>query len=312
MKAVSIGALNLDIIHQVPHIVQPGETLTSTSRTVLAGGKGLNQAVALRRAGLDVMVAGRIGRDGNTLVQYLESAGIDTSLVTIADGVTGYAVIQVEPQGENSIILHPGENRNLTDHDINQMINALEPTDAAFFQNEINRVPEIIDRAKKKGTTIILNPSPFDETISQINLRNVDYLFVNRLEGAALTNKSDPMEITHAILHMAPNIKVIVTLGHLGALYADSHETHAVTALDVDVKDSTGAGDTFLGYFMAEVLSTKQPLAKQPLEALQFASAASALAISREGAAQAIPTRAEVAHLQERGAHLQGQGVARF
>ncbi|MDD7464650.1 MAG: ribokinase [Actinomycetaceae bacterium] len=367
MKVISFGSLNLDITHRVPHIALPGETLTSTHRAVFPGGKGLNQAVALRRAGMDVYMAGKVGRDGLPLIEYLNAEGIDTSLVRITDGVTGYAMIQVDDAGENSILLYPGENRNLTSQEIDDVLTNVSAGDVVVFQNEINDVPSTIDRAKLRGATVVLNPSPCDAAISEVKLENVDYLFVNELEGAALAKLEgaalaelegaalaklegaasagarDPKEILANLRERYPHLHVILTLGARGAYYCGDSTLEFAKALPTSVVDSTGAGDTFLGYFMAEILTQANPhensqtgsqmdtqtnaqmgsqtganpavdaRASSPADAqvglqaspqvslqtsldraLQFASAAAAIAVSRSGAAQSIPTRAEV------------------
>ena len=289
MKIVNFGSLNIDRVYQVEHLVRPGETITSLGYQEFAGGKGLNQSIALARGGAEVYHAGKIGSDGSFLVDVLASSGVDVSLVFTGDGQTGHAIIQVDASGENAIVLFAGENRTLTDDEVSTVIDRMESGDYLLLQNEINSVHEIINRGSAKGLNIVFNPAPITTDIQTVPLDRINWLIVNETEGQAISGKSEPVQIMDTIIERYPTLSLVLTLGGSGVHYADAHNRYFIPAEKVEPVDTTGAGDTFIGYFIAEIVggSTVE-------ESLIAANKAAALCVTRPGAADSIPHRHEL------------------
>lgn len=179
---LSYGSLNLDLVYQVPHFVQAGETLSSTSRTVHCGGKGLNQSIAAARAGGTVSHAGKIGGDGTVLTDILRESGVDTDFVTVGDGPSGHAVIQVDPSGQNCILLFGGCNQEITHEEIDRVLAHFQAGDYLILQNEINGLDYLMTQAARRGLRIVFNPSPIDESISRLPLGEAWLLIFNEIE----------------------------------------------------------------------------------------------------------------------------------
>lgn len=282
----------MDYVYEVPHIIVPGETLTSLSRNIYPGGKGLNSTVALARAGANVYFAGTIGNDGaEWLVEVLKDAGANTDLVAKIDGPSGHTVIQVDPAAENCIIVFPGSNRQNSINHIDEVLANFDEGDFLVLQNEINDLPYIMEKAKGRGLQIVFNPSPCDEIIDTLPLETVDYLIVNEAEAARLAHlpEETPMDEILATLHEKyPDAKMVVTLGGQGALFYDDGNVVRQGIFPAEAVDTTGAGDTFLGNFVTGLSE-----GMTPEEALKLAAAASSIAVSRKGAATSIPTRSE-------------------
>lgn len=163
MKILNFGSLNIDYTYSVDHIVHPGETITSGSLEVFPGGKGLNQSIALARAGADVYHAGLIGEDGIFLRDLCRESGVKTGYIRETETRTGNAIIQVSEKGENCIILYPGANREQTEEYIDEVLKGFGEGDVLLLQNEINLLDYLISKGAEKGMKIVLNPSPFDE-----------------------------------------------------------------------------------------------------------------------------------------------------
>ncbi|MBQ9783844.1 MAG: ribokinase [Clostridia bacterium] len=290
MKLLNFGSLNLDYVYSVEHFVQAGETVASERLEQFAGGKGLNQSVAFARAGAETYHAGLIGAEGEMLRQTLTDSGVDTGNVRTVDGIScGHAIIQVTPAGENCILLFGGANRQITDPFIDEVLSDFGAGDWLMLQNEINGLDSIIQRAHAKGMTVILNPSPCDERITALDLSRIDWLILNETEGCQITGKREPEAILETLLCRYPYMKVVLTLGSRGSVYADRSTRAEQDIFPVRAVDTTAAGDTFTGYFFSSVMA-----GKTPAEALRIASAASALAVSRKGAAPSIPRMEEV------------------
>ncbi len=289
-RILNFGSLNIDHVYTVEHIVSPGETVDSLEMEVFPGGKGLNQSVALAKAGAEVYHAGKIGKDGSFLTRLLQSAGVDVSFVETINGYTGKAIIQVESTtGQNSIILYGGANRQMTELYIDQVLGAFSGNEILVLQNEINLVEYILRKAAKKGMQIALNPSPIGEELKQWNLHGVTWLLLNEIEGEALTGEKDPDQITDSLLKQYPEMKIVLTLGKEGALYRDREKSFRQGIYQTQAVDTTAAGDTFTGYFLAA-----SARGVSPEEAMEEAAKASAITVSRPGAAVSIPTRQEV------------------
>ncbi len=289
MKILNFGSLNVDYVYSVDHFVTPGETISSDKRELFCGGKGLNQSVAFARAGADIYHAGNVGNDGEMLTDLLESTGVDVRFVNKCDLPSGHAIIQVNSDGENCIILFDGANGAVTENQINKTLDFFDKGDAIMLQNEINDIDVIVSKAKQKGLITVLNPSPFNKKISAVNLSDIDWLIINETEGKGMSGKTHPDDIVEELLSRYKDIKIVLTLGKDGAMYADKSCRYVQPIINAPVVDTTGAGDTFTGYFFTAVFS-----GKTPKDALLIASAASSIAVSRKGAAPSIPTMDEV------------------
>jgi ribokinase len=290
MKFLNFGSLNIDFVYNVPNIVREGETLKSSGLSVFCGGKGLNQSVALARAGAEVWHAGKIGSDGDMLIDKLSSTGVNVSCVKKWEaGRSGNALIQVDENGQNSIILYGGANQAITLDDIDDIISHFEKNDIILLQNEINFIPQIIKKAKEAGLLIAINPAPMEKMVKQYPMEFIDVFIVNEIEGAELTGKELHDEIISEMEKLYPNAEIVLTLGSMGVIVASKGKRYSHGIYDVHVVDTTAAGDTFIGYYLSSRAS-----GKAIEECLRIASIASALAVSRQGAADSIPDMAEV------------------
>mgnify|MGYP000132424418 CR=1 FL=1 len=289
MKIINFGSINIDHVYNVEHFVRPGETLKSESYTIFSGGKGANQSISLAHAKADVLHAGKIGQDGIWLKEKLQKSGVDTRLIKTVDTPTGDAVIQVNKEGENAIIIHGGDNQTFSDSDIQKVLSSTEVGDFLLLQNETNTVEKVLQKSKSMGLTIVFNPAPMTETIKNYPLELVDIFILNEVEGEALTNQDNPDEILNAMQKLYPKSRVVLTLGKEGVIYAHNKQRIKAPALKVKAIDSTGAGDTFIGYFLAE-LSRGSEIEK----CLEMGIKASALCVTRKGAADSIPKLNEI------------------
>ncbi len=289
ISILNFGSLNIDHVYHVASFVRPGETVSSLRYDRIPGGKGLNQSVTLARAGANVFHAGKVGSDGKFLVELLRRDGVNTDWVAENGSVTGHACIQVDENGQNCIVLHGGANREITVDEVHQVLDAFHAGDWLVLQNEISCLPEIVQAAAERELVIVLNPSPITPDLLKMDLSPVSYLLLNETEGKDLTGETQPQKITAALLGRYPNLKIVLTLGGDGALYADAASSVSVPACSVQAVDTTAAGDTFTGYFIAAV-SAGEPVR----EALIRASQAAAIAVSRPGASISIPNKQEL------------------
>ena len=290
MKVLSFGSLNIDYVYHVDHIVNKGETISSASLDVIPGGKGLNQSIALAKAGAKVFHAGKIGEEGTFLLDWCRENGVNTDWVGIeTDTKTGHAIIQVDEHAENCIVLFGGSNQKQTKEQIDKTMEAFGKGDVLLLQNEINHLPYLIDKAYEKEMMIILNPSPMNEKIFECDLKKVSLFLLNEVEGEQISGVKDEKEMCAMLREKYSNAKFVLTLGSKGAYYFDQKDICFQEAFKVDAVDTTAAGDTFTGYFVAEMLngSTVE-------RALKVAAKASSIAVSRKGASVSIPVREEV------------------
>lgn len=293
MKVLNFGSLNLDYVYQVDHFVAPGETLSSTAQVVNPGGKGLNQSIALARAGAETCHAGCVGAGGEGLRSLLAENGVDTAFLRPVEELQGNAVIQVVPSGENCILLFGGSNQCVTGAQIDETLGAFRPGDYLVLQNEMNELPRMVDRAYERGLRIVLNPSPFDEKLKAVDFAKLTWLLMNEVEAGQLSGSEDP-EQAWALLHgKYAGLSVLITLGKEGSVAyrvtENGVETARQAAFPVQAVDTTAAGDTYTGYFIGGLMEGL-PLA----ECMRRASMASAISVTRPGAAPSIPTRDEV------------------
>ena len=288
MKVLNVGSLNIDHTYQLERIVAPGETITSKQMSVYAGGKGLNQSIAIARAGIEVYHAGKIGIDGQFLIELCNDSGVNSTFIETGVIPTGNAIIQVTSQGQNSIILYPGANRSLDKAWIDKVLTEFSKGDILLL-HEVNLIDYLIIEGKKKGMNIFLNPSPYDEYIDKCDLSLVNTFLMNEVEGAQITGCYDPECILTRMKNLYPQAKVVLTLGQDGVYFQDKEQRVYQPARTVKAVDTTGAGDTFTGYYIAAVIE-----GKSAIEALTFATNAAALAVMKAGAANAIPKRHDV------------------
>lgn len=289
MKILNIGSLNIDDVYSVEHFVKPGETLSSLEYNKFCGGKGLNQSIALANAGAEIYHAGAIGDDGLFLKDRLDRAGADTSLVKVGNTATGCAIIQVVPEGENSIILYKGANHSLTDADIDGFLGPFGKGDYLLLQNEVNMLEKIINKAHAKGLIIAINPAPMDKSILKLPLDKIKIFIVNEIEGEGFTGETIPEKIGDVFMKKHPDAILVLTLGADGVYYRDAKETITLPAEKITPVDTTAAGDTFIGYFLAGTAAGEAP---EPV--LKRATHASAITCTRLGAADSVPLLQEV------------------
>lgn len=287
-KFLNFGSLNQDMVYSVDHTVRAGETTASSKLEFFCGGKGLNQSIALARAGAEVRHAGCVGSDGERLTSKLRENGIDTGLIKKCDMPSGHAIIQVDKNGQNSILLFGGANKQISEEQIAEVMSDFKAGDRLFLQNEINNVDKIISAASEKGMEIVFNPSPFGEEILSYPLDKITWFVVNETEAQELTGESDPDKILSVFSEKYPSAKILLTLGSDGSVCRADGKIYRQEIFRVPVADTTAAGDTFLGFFFALVDSHGID------GALEYASAASAVAVSRKGASSSIPLLNEV------------------
>lgn len=290
MKILNLGSLNIDKIYEVEHIAKEGETILSNKHAVFHGGKGLNQSIALARAGAMVYHAGYIGTDGNTLRETLSEAGVYVDLISQIEDVSGHAIIQIDQYGQNSIIVHGGANQLVSKDYIDEVLAKFEAGDMLLLQNEVTNAAYAMTQAKKKGMLVALNPSPITRELLAYPFHQVDYLILNEVEGAALSGVEQFEEMVSVLHQKFPNTAIVLTIGINGVLYQDRSQSLQHDAYLVDAVDTTAAGDTFCGYFLASIAKNTNEVAI----ALELASKASALAVSTKGASNSIPTLEKV------------------
>jgi len=292
MKFLNYGSVNIDLVFTVDHMVEPGETLSSSSFFRSAGGKGANQSAALAKAGASVTHAGKIGSDGQFLVDLLLGYGVDTSLIRLYEGATGQALIQLDKHKQNAIVLYGGGNVQITVGEIDESLSLFVAGDMLVLQNEIVHTSYLIEQAKKKGMNVCLNTAPFDEKILALPLQLVDILVVNEIEGAALANTAKGAsfdQVLDALVEAYPEGEIVLTVGKGGAYYGYKEVRLHEPIYDLPVVDTTAAGDTFIGYFL-----TSRSLGHDNQSSLRYACKASGLAVSRLGAMGSIPLASEV------------------
>ena len=289
MAILNFGSLNIDYVYRVGHIVRPGETLPSQSFEVFAGGKGANQSVAAAKAGAKIRHAGKVGEDGRWLIDKLVAVGVETGLIGVGDGRTGHAIIQVDDSGQNAIVLHAGANHHIERNQIDRAIGNAEAGDVLLLQNEINDIAYLIERGHKARLAVCFNPAPFDQDVLDYPLELVDTFVVNETEAAGLSGKSSAGKSLAVLAQRFGGAKIILTLGDKGVSYRCGDEAIDVPAVRVDAVDTTAAGDTFIGYYLAA-----QTQGLDIRKCLELATRAAAICVSKAGAMDSIPGRQEL------------------
>lgn len=298
MRILNLGSLNFDKVYDVPHFVGAGETILASNYSEFLGGKGLNQSLALGRAGADITHAGAVGPDGQPLIDALSENNVHTALIQKVDTVSGNALIQCV-NGQNCIIVYPGANHCITEEYIDRVVSEFSAGDILLLQNEISCGDYAITRAKEQGMYVAFNASPITPSLFEFPLDLVDCFLINEVEGKALVQTdTDDYEVVLDLLQAKyPNAAVVLTLGGEGVYYKDAQQTIHYPAYKVPVVDTTAAGDTFTGFFL---MAIARDIPKW--EALRLATAAGALAVTQKGAANSIPVLEDVLRFIEENA----------
>lgn len=296
MTVYNLGSLNIDYVYSVSEFVRPGETICARERNVFPGGKGLNQSVALAKAGAKVIHGGLIGFEGDFLLDTLKKAGVDVSGILKVPESTGHAVIQVEDSGQNSIILFSGANHKIDRKYIDVFLAEAVKDDILLLQNEISGLDHAFAAAKSKGMKIAFNPSPFKENIKSLPLKDVDLWLCNEIEGSELSGETEPEKKIDGIISKYGESDVLLTLGKDGSVLSSRGKRYYQDIFPVETVDTTAAGDTFTGYFISCISS-----GCKEEDGLKIAAAASAIAVSQKGASISIPEMKEVKKLLETG-----------
>lgn len=289
MKILNFGSCNIDYVYFLNHIVGVGETETTDQMKVFPGGKGLNQSIAAAKAGGKVYHAGCVGQDGDMLTEILAENDVDIAYIRRTPEKSGHAIIQVSAGGENAIFLFPGSNETVTQEYVDSVLEHFGKDDILLLQNEISNVDYIVERAYQKKMCILFNPSPFNEKIDRVDFTKLSWILLNEIEMKAISGCDAPQEGLTYFKQNYPKLKVVLTMGSRGCICMDNKCELYQPAFRVETVDTTAAGDTFTGYFVAEMLRQSDCRKR-----LKIASAASALAVSKEGAASSIPDRKEV------------------
>ncbi|MBU2957296.1 ribokinase [Paracoccus sp. 1_MG-2023] len=283
MAIWNLGSINIDHVYRLDSLPKPGETLASRSYAEGLGGKGANQSVAAARAGSATHHLGAMGTGGEWALDRLCDAGVDVASVAhLPDEATGHAIILLDAQAENAIVIHPGANWAIPEDDIASALDAMGDGDTLLLQNETNAQVAAARKARENGARVIYSAAPFDIGAVRAILPHADILAMNEHEAAQLF-AAEPGDL--------PVAGLLITKGAAGAEYRDlrTGQIHAQPSFPVTPVDTTGAGDTFAGFFAAALDQGDDIPA-----ALRLAAAASALQVTRPGAGDAIPTRAEV------------------
>jgi ribokinase len=298
-----VGGINMDLVVQVPHIPRPGETVQGGEVARFPGGKGSNQAVAASRLGAAPAMLGQVGEDafGDELLATLGAAGIETGGVRRVSAATGVALISVAPDGQNAIVVAPGANMAWDEAGVSEVERAAAGCRVLIANLEVS--PPVIARAvraaKRSGAQVILNPAPH-RTGDEACFGAVDLFVPNQIEAALFADLEpdtvrDWGEVGRRLRELGPRT-VIVTLAAGGALIVDGRETRYVPSFRVPVVDTTAAGDAFVGGLAVAVLQ-----GRALFEAVRYANACGAIAVTRAGAQPSLPRRAEVEQLLAQG-----------
>ncbi len=293
MKILVFGSYNIDKVYSMPRLPEKGETLYCGGFEIHVGGKGLNQALAFSEAGADVSVGGKVGEDGRYLTDFLEKRRIDTSDIDFTGKHTGHTIIETDPEGQNQMILFGGANREITEEYCDALLNKHGGADLLLMQYETSCVEYMLEKAHSLGIKTALNPSPYVDEIKNLNFSQVDILILNEYEGKSITGEGDAESIVKALYKLGSS-EIILTLGADGAVYYNGTDYVFAPAFKVNAVDTTGAGDTFTGYCLFELLS-----GNSPRDSMLTGCAASAIEVTKPGAAETIPARDEVLRFLE-------------
>lgn len=292
MTLFVFGNAAVDILHAVPHLPRPGETLLSRGETRDFGGKGLNQAIAAARAGATVSFWSAVGDDrpGQEIRQRVVAENIDATAIAQCRGETDRSMIFVAPGGENTIVSTCHLAHSLGLADARRLVEAMAPEDILLLQGNLSKdvTAQSLTAASRRGLATLLNPAPIDFDFTDL-LAAVATVIVNEGENATLSGRTDPEAGAAALLELGADT-VVTTLGSAGALLTTAAGCRHIAAPDVGAVDTAGAGDVFCGVFAA---ATAHGLDKMP--ACEWAVRAAAIAVTRHGTLSAFPTAGEIA-----------------
>ena len=285
MTVYNLGSINADHLYGVPHLPRPGETLSAISFFTGLGGKGINQSVAAARAGSNVVHIGAVGPDGGWAIDQIAGYGIDTQLISTVDTPTGHAIVNVDQNGENAIVIFSGANNCQSIDQVKKALGRAGAGDILLLQNETTLQADAAKLAHERGMKVIYSAAPFSVEAIKAVLSYITVLMMNQVESEQLCAGLDTE------LSKLPVEEIIVTKGSKGVdwLQPKTGQTAHAPSFPVVAVDTTAAGDTFAGFFAAGI---DQGHSVQ--DAMTFASAAAALKVTRKGTADAIPERAEV------------------
>ena len=291
-----IGSLNMDLVVNVDTMPKPGQTIIGSNFKEVPGGKGANQAVAMARLNGNVSMIGKVGEDGfgQTLINSLKNDKVDTTYIQTAKGATGVALITVDKNAQNSIVVSPGANFEVKEDDIDNNIEAIKNSDIVVLQLEtpLNTIKYALNKAKELNKYTILNPAPAVKLDDEI-IKNVDLLTPNETEleiisGVSIETEEDIQKA--AQIRIEKGVKeLIVTLGSKGSLYINKEKSMFKKAYKVEAMDTTAAGDSYTGA-LAVALSQDKNIE----DAMDFASKVGALSVLKEGAQSSLPTLEDV------------------
>ena len=276
MTVYNLGSINIDHVYRVPHIPAPGETLAASGHMTGLGGKGANQSVAVARAGACAVHIGAVGAEGGPWVDQLSGFGVETRVAEVEEA-TGHANICVDDAGENMIVIFSGANLKQSLTHLETALSDAEAGDFLLLQNETNLRRAAAELAHAKGMRVVYSAAPFSVEAVEEMLPHTDLLVMNEVEAAQLQAALGDIALPDRL----------ITRGARGVTWFGDEEI-SMLAFSVTPVDTTGAGDCFIGTFVAGL--------DQGLDlptALRLGQAASAIQVTRPGTADAIPTRAE-------------------
>ena len=286
MTIFNLGSINNDHFFEVSHLPAPGETVASKAYFSGLGGKGANLSIAALRAGARVCHIGAVGPDGHGALAQLKSLGLSVDNISMLDVATGHAVVMIDPAGENAIVIHPGANRNIAERAVTAALVSAKPGDWIVVQNETNQQGFALKQGRKQDLKTAYIAAPFDAKSTAEVLPFVDLLILNSIEMSQL-RKSMPRGPEQSGVTM-----IVVTEGAAGGVVLRAENGWAEERFespDVTALDTTGAGDTFAGYFLAALDG-----GVDAGFAIERAAAAAALMVTKKGTAEAIPSLTEV------------------
>ena len=296
-KALVIGSLNMDMTVKVEELPKLGETIFGNDFYESCGGKGANQAVAVSKLGMKTEMIGMVGKDsqGEKLIQNLNKYGIISDNVIKSDELTGRAIITVDRKGDNNIIVIPGSNFKITKEHIQDKQDVIASSDVVILQNEIpsETVEFSLLKAKELGKITIFNPAPARKLSGEV-FKNTDYLILNETEMEEIFEiEFNDKEYTEKISSKKKEYgikNIILTLGDKGSiLFSEDNNIKKYDVYKVKAVDTTAAGDSFIGAFTMKICEIGNPD-----EAIKYATAVSAIVVTRQGAQDSIPTREEI------------------
>jgi ribokinase len=299
MAIINFGSINIDHVYNVEHFVAPGETLSSTAYKSVLGGKGANQSIACAKAGAQVKHVGNIHNNDHAFLSQMQAMNVDCTYVKKReDCATGHAIIQVNDEGENAIVLFAGANHKIDRAQIDSVLDQCDPNDWVLLQNETSAIAEIIEAAHQRGIRTAFNPAPMSTEVADMAIDKLSLLVVNEIEAMQLSNTDTVEEATLVLQNRYPSTQVLLTLGKEGVRFLSNGDILEVPSFKVKAVDTTAAGDTFIGYFLAQYSQAVNHgidnTSEEVTRALQVACAAAAICVTQEGAAPSIPNAEQV------------------